>query len=220
MQVARIAELVGGVWEGDGTREIRAAAPLESAQTDEIAFVGNRKAAIGATNSRAGCLIVTAEFPSGRTLIRVAEPRAAFARAIAHLYPKRRAKPEIHPSVTIAEDVLIGESVSIGPFACLGAGSRIGARTVIGPGCVIGANVGIGEDCLLHAGVTCYDDVSIGARVILHSGCVLGADGFGFVLSGDHNVFSDPAVVTDMDHVVQLGTLSDLRHAQGRAVDA
>ena len=28
--------------------------------------------------------------------------------------------------------------------------------------------------------------MDIGARVILHSGCVIGADGFGFVMAGDH----------------------------------
>ena len=39
----------------------------------------------------------------------------------------------------------------------------------------------IGADCLLHAHVTIYGQVSIGDRAMLHSGCVLGADGFGFV---------------------------------------
>src|ERR1700687_1454789 len=41
------------------------------------------------------------------------------------------------------------------------------------------------DDCLLHANVTIYDNVTIGNRAILHSGCVLGADGFGFVRAGD-----------------------------------
>jgi UDP-3-O-[3-hydroxymyristoyl] glucosamine N-acyltransferase len=34
--------------------------------------------------------------------------------------------------------------------------------------------------------VVIYDNVRVGDGVILHSGCVLGADGFGFVLTGDH----------------------------------
>jgi UDP-3-O-[3-hydroxymyristoyl] glucosamine N-acyltransferase len=185
LQVARIAELVGGVWEGDGTTEIKGAAPLESAERGEIAFVGNRKAAAAAAASRAGCLIVTSDFPAGRTLIRVAEPRAAFARAIGHLYPKPRPVPGIHPTAMIADDAWIGEGVSIGPYACIGAAASIGERSTIGPGCVIGPRVSIGPDCLLHANVTCYEDVSVGARVVLHSGCVLGADGFGFVLCDD-----------------------------------
>jgi UDP-3-O-[3-hydroxymyristoyl] glucosamine N-acyltransferase len=51
---------------------------------------------------------------------------------------------------------------------------------------VIGARSRLGADCLIHPNVTIYSDVSIGDRVVLHSGCVLGADGFGFVLAGDH----------------------------------
>lgn len=186
MQVAQIAELVGGAWEGDGTLDITGAAPLESAGVSEIAFVGNRKAVAVASSSRAGCLIVTRDFPPGRTLIRVADPRAALAKAIGHLYPRPRQAPGIHPSATIADDAVIGEGVSIGPHATIGAGTRIGDRTVIGSGCAIGRRVSIGRDGLLHANVTCYDEVTIGEHVVLHSGCVLGADGFGFVLSGDH----------------------------------
>jgi UDP-3-O-[3-hydroxymyristoyl] glucosamine N-acyltransferase len=34
--------------------------------------------------------------------------------------------------------------------------------------------------------VTVYDGVTIGHRAILHSGCVIGADGFGFVMAGNH----------------------------------
>lgn len=186
MQVAQIAELVGGAWEGDGTLDITGAAPLESAGVSEIAFVGNRKAVAVASSSRAGCLIVTRDFPPGRTLIRVADPRAALAKAIGHLYPRPRPAPGIHPSATIADDAVIGEGVSIGPHATIGAGTSIGDRTVIGSGCAIGMRVSMGRDCLLHANVTCYDEVTIGEHVVLHSGCVLGADGFGFVLSGDH----------------------------------
>ena len=130
--------------------------------------------------------MVNSDFSPGRTLIRVAEPRAAFAKAIGYLYPKPPAPPGIHPSATIAADVAIGEGVSIGPHTSVGAGSRIGERTVIGPGCAIAARVTIGSDCLLHANVICYDDVTVGSHVVLHSGCVLGADGFGFVMSGDH----------------------------------
>ena len=50
-----------------------------------LAFIGNRKAARQAATPAAGCLIVPLEFPNagGRTLIRAAEPRTAFARAVA-----------------------------------------------------------------------------------------------------------------------------------------
>jgi len=186
LQVARIAELVGGSWEGDGAAEIAGAAPLESAKPNEVAFVGNRKAAAEAPDSQAGCLIVARDFPTGRTLIRVADPRGAFARAVGFLHPKRPVAPGVHPTAVVAGDAVIAEGVSIGPHASVGSATRIGERTVIGPGCAVGERVSIGRDCLLHANVICYDEVTIGDHVVLHSGCVLGADGFGFVRTGDH----------------------------------
>src|SRR5207248_5179755 len=70
--------------------------------------------------------------------------------------------------------------------AVIGNGSRIGIAATIGAGCSIGKRVSIGEGCVLHPNVTIYDNVDVGRGAILHSGCVIGADGFGFVLEGDH----------------------------------
>ena len=74
----------------------------------------------------------------------------------------------------------IGPYVTVGPHAQIAAGCHISAR------CSIGDRVIIGAGSLLHPGVTIYPDVEIGRSAILHSGCVIGADGFGFVLAGDH----------------------------------
>jgi len=136
--------------------------------------------------SGAGCLLVTADFPTGRTLIRVADPRGACAHVIGLLYPTPAVQPGIHPTAVIAQDTQIAQSAAIGPHATIGAGTCIGEGSSIGPGCVIGAGVRIGVNCVLHANVTIYTGVTIGDRAVLHSGVVLGADGFGFVLQGDH----------------------------------
>jgi UDP-3-O-[3-hydroxymyristoyl] glucosamine N-acyltransferase len=186
LRVTEIAAHLKADWEGDGNLEITGVAPLESAGPREIAFVGNRKAAAGAHISSAGCLLVTADFPKGRTLIRVADPRGACARVIELLYPPPVVKTGVHPSAVIAGDAEIPKSVAIGPHVTIGAGSSIGERSSIGAGCAIGAGVRIGADCILHANVTIYDGVIVGDRAVLHSGVVLGADGFGFVRQGDH----------------------------------
>ncbi len=187
MRVRELAEWLGAPFEGNGEKEIESAAPLETAGGSQLAFVANRKALAAAADSAAGCLIVPLEFanPAGRTLIRAADPRAAFARAVSRLHPPEAPAPGIHPSASVAEDAELGAGVHVGPMAVIGSGSRIGAGTVVGAACVVGRRVAIGEDCLLHARVTIYDDVDIGARAVMHSGCVIGADGFGFVLEGD-----------------------------------
>jgi UDP-3-O-[3-hydroxymyristoyl] glucosamine N-acyltransferase len=186
MRVSDIADHLKARWEGDGSLEIIGVASLESAGQHEIAFVGNRKSAASAAASSAGCLLAADEFPGSRTIIRVPDPRAAFARVIGLLHPRRPITPGIHPSTVIAADAEIAPSAAIGSFTTIGEGTIIGERSVIGANCSLGSGVRIGDDCLLHSNVTIYDHVTIGHRAVLHSGCVLGADGFGFVRAGDH----------------------------------
>lgn len=185
MRVSEVADRLKAIWEGAGDLEISSVAALESAHANDIAFVGNRKALAAASGSRAGCLLVTEDFPKGRTLIRVADPRAALANVIGLLYPKRPLKPGVHPSVVLGEGASIAASAAIGPYSTIGDGAFIGERSSIGAHCSIGAGVHLGDDCLLHANVTIYDNVAIGHRAVLHSGCVIGADGFGFVRTAD-----------------------------------
>jgi UDP-3-O-[3-hydroxymyristoyl] glucosamine N-acyltransferase len=187
MRVRELAEYLGATYEGDGEIELTGVAPLEAAGASEVAFVGNRKAAVQAESSAAGCLLVPMEWPSPsyRTVIRVSEPRTAFARAMSRFYPTAELKPGVHPTAVIGSGVEMGALVYIGPHVAVGEGSRIGLATSIGPGCSIGKRVVIGEGCVLHANVTIYDNVDIGRGTILHAGCVIGADGFGYVLEHD-----------------------------------
>ena len=185
MRVKELAQWLGAGFEGNGEVEISGVAPIELAGPADISFIYSRKAALQAETAAAGCLIVPMDFAAGgRTVIRVEAPRAAFARVIGRLHPRRQSQPGIHPTAVIAADARIGEGVSIGPHASVDEGSTLGAGTTVGAGSRIGAGVTIGDGGLLHANVTIYDDVRIGRGVILHSGCVIGADGFGFVMEG------------------------------------
>jgi UDP-3-O-[3-hydroxymyristoyl] glucosamine N-acyltransferase len=185
LRVDEIAEHLNAGFEGAGDLEISGVAPLESAGPRDMAFIGSRKAAAHAGQSRAGCLLVTPEFPAGRTVIRVADPRGGLASVIGLLYPRPPIIPGAHPTAVIAPDAEIAHSAAIGPYAVIRARAQIGERTTIGPNCTVGPDTRIGADCLLHAHVTIYEHVSIGDRAVLHSGCVLGADGFGFVRGPD-----------------------------------
>lgn len=188
MLVHEIAALLNAEWEGDGERAIQRVSTLESAGPDEISFVTNEKAARAAASSRAGCLLVMPDFAGcNTTLIRVAEPRAAVARVIDALHPKRRPAPGVHPAAVIGERVSIGE------------------RTSVGPGCSIGDDVRVGRGCTIHANVVIYENVTIGDRVVLHSGTVIGADGFGFVLrNGVYENFPQVGTV-DIGNDVEIG---------------
>lgn len=184
MRVRELAEWLGLTFEGDGEIELSGGAPLETAGSGDLAFVGTRRAAEQAEHSAAGCLIVPVEWPSPspRTVIRAADPRGAFARALNRFYPTAELKPGIHPTAIIGKDVTLGALAHVGPNAVVGDGAHIGVATFIGAGSYVGKRVSLGEGCVLHPNVTVYENVDIGRGSILHSGCVIGADGFGFVM--------------------------------------
>src|ERR1035437_6025983 len=110
MRVRELAEWLGATFEGDGEKELTAGAALEWAGAGDVAFVGTRKAAPMAESSAAGCLIVPVEWPSPsyRTVIRAAEPRTAFARAMNRFYPTAELRPGVHPTAVVGKDVEIG----------------------------------------------------------------------------------------------------------------
>jgi UDP-3-O-[3-hydroxymyristoyl] glucosamine N-acyltransferase len=186
MRVRELAEFLGATFEGDGEIELTGAAALDAAGPSDAAFAAGRKAAGDASVSAAGCLIVPPDWPSPaeRVVIRVPDPRTAFARALSIFYPTVEIKPGVHPTAVVGHDVELGAMVTVGPHAVIGDNSRIGVASKIGAGCVLGKRVLLGEGCMLHPNVTVYDNVDIGRGAILHSGVVIGADGFGFVM--DH----------------------------------
>jgi UDP-3-O-[3-hydroxymyristoyl] glucosamine N-acyltransferase len=188
LTVAQIAELCGGTAEGELQFEIASVNSLESARKSQLSFVGNRRAAAQAGASAAGCLLVPPDFDNteGRTVIRVKDPRRAFAQAIAVLHPAPDWKACIHPGAVIAVSAELGEDCAIGPNVVIGARAVIGRGTKVMAGCVISDEVTIGEFCTLHPNSTLYSGVHLQNRVILHSGCVIGADGFGFAFTGEH----------------------------------
>ena len=187
MRVRELAAFLRAEYEGDGEVEISGAAPVESARSFDLSFASGA-ALVRVDASQAGCLIVPADFANttGRTVIRVPQPRGAFAAALRLIYPPEPVRPGIHPTAVIAGSASVDSTCEIGPHVSVGERAIVGPGTRIGSGCSVGADVSVGADCRLEPNVTIYSRVEIGSRVMLHSGVVVGADGFGFVLAGDH----------------------------------
>src|SRR4051794_984474 len=110
--VAELAAICDGEIDGDAGLVITGANALESAGEKELSFVGSNKALALARSSRAGCLLVPKDFAENGTWsrIRVANPRVAFVRALAGLYPPPQMEPGIHPSASIAATAQISET--------------------------------------------------------------------------------------------------------------
>jgi UDP-3-O-[3-hydroxymyristoyl] glucosamine N-acyltransferase len=207
LTVAQIAELCGGTAEGEVHLEINSVNSLESAEGTELSFVGNRRAAANSHTSAAGCLLVPPDFDNagGRTVVRVKEPRRAFAQAVGILHPEPEWKASIHPGASIALSAEVAADCAIGPNVVIGERCVLGRGTRLMAGCVLGDDVVVGEFCTLHPNVTIYGNVRLQNRVILHSGCIIGADGFGFSFTGEHYEKFPQIGSVDIEDDVELG---------------
>lgn len=182
-----LARLVSGVVAGDGNVEIIGIAGLEDAKTGEISFIATNRGLETASQSQASALVVPVNAPDlDKPVIKVPNPRLAFAQLLDYFAPKKEFKPGIHPSVQTGRDFK-AEEVSIGPLVSIGDQVQIGPGTVIYPGVVIDDRVVIGRNCIIHANVVIREDSVIGDRVQIHAGTVIGSDGFGYeTVDGRH----------------------------------
>ena len=208
MKVEELAELVGGRVVNAGGTQILRIGNLDEATQDEVAYVESEKFLSSASESKAGCLIVTPGVASelqDRTLIEVGNPKLAFALIGAKLHPPVRREAEIHATAVVAQSADVALTAYIGPNVQIGENASVGAYTRIEAGVVVGANVTVGADCVLHPNVVLYDNVWIGDRVILHAAVCIGADGFGYVRH-DHGYHKFPQIGTVViEDDVELG---------------
>jgi len=173
---------------GDHARRIDSAAPLESAQSNQLAFLANRRYRGAASATSAGAIVLSAPDrmqlfpvpPAAVTLIECTEPYAWFAFAAQALAPASAPPSGIAQPAVVAADARVDPSASVGPHATVESGVVVGPRARIGAGAFVGARVQIGSDTQIMAGARIYPDCVIGARCLVHSGAVIGADGFGF----------------------------------------
>ena len=183
--VQDLAAQIGGKVEGDPTIQLTGIAPIPHAQVTEVTFAETTKHSVAAESCAAAAVIVPLGSPaSGKTLIRVKNPRAAFARALAIFCPPRLYPAQVHPTAQLGQNVRLGEGVFVGEYAVLRDNVTVGNRTVIDAHCFIGEDSRLGDDCLLYPNVTIYHNIRIGNRVGIHAGSVIGSDGFGYVQDG------------------------------------
>lgn len=191
--VGALAEATGATLgpDADATRELASIAPLEAADSGDVAFLDNTAYAKFAETTGAGACFISPRFaarlPSSCIALVSNEPYRAFAKAAALLFPSG-ARPQsifggngvapgaiIHPEARLEAGVTVDPGAVIGPGAEIGKGSIICAQAVIGPG------VMIGRDCSIGPGASITHSL-IGNRVIIHAGARLGQDGFGFAM--------------------------------------
>ena len=189
--IARLAELVGGTVEGDGSLEIARLAALDEAGPDCISFLAGARYASLMKGTRAAAVVVATDFDgdSHATLIRCRNPDAAFARIASEFAPPGPVDVEgVHPSAVVADGASLGRGVSVGPHCVVDDEVQVGDGTVIRAGSYLGRGARLGRECLIYPNVTIREGSVLGDRVIVHSGAVIGSDGFGYTVDGGRRV--------------------------------
>jgi UDP-3-O-[3-hydroxymyristoyl] glucosamine N-acyltransferase len=223
-----LAEAIGAVVEGDGSAELVGVAAPERAGARDLIYVDAAKHADRAAASTALCVVAEQGVVlRGKTILRHANPKMAFAKAAALLIERAPIATGIHATAIVAPLARIGANVSIGAYAVIGEDAHIGDGTQIGAHSVIGAGCWIGENCRIHPRATLYGGVRVGHRVEIHAGAVIGADGFGYAYGdGRYWKFPQAGIVEIGDDVeiganttIDRGSLNDTRIAEGVKLD-
>lgn len=205
----QIAGIIGGKIEGDASAEVNKLAKIEEGVSGSITFLGNPQYTPYIYETDASLVIVANDLilekpvKSSCTLIRVADPRGAFAILLEAYNQIKNNKKGIEQPSFIASSAKTGKDIYVGAFSYIGENVRIGDNVKIYPNVFIGDNSIIGDNTVIFAGAKIYSDCSIGKDCTIHSGVVIGGDGFGFAPNSENNYKKVPQIgnVLIEDHV-------------------
>ena len=182
MKLKELANILGAELTECADLDIHGVAGVHEAEQGQITFIDGKERLKDLEHSRASAALVPLDTPAMHLpLLRLKNPRFAFAKTIELFHVKPYRAIGISEKASIGANVIIGADPSIHPFAVLADDSILGDRVTVHPGVSIGRGSNVDDDSIIHANVSIGENVRIGKRVVIHSGTVLGSDGFGFV---------------------------------------
>jgi UDP-3-O-[3-hydroxymyristoyl] glucosamine N-acyltransferase len=214
MPLGKLASLVDGVVEGDGTVAIHGPGSLDGAGPGEIVFLERLELLPVGEESAASALIVPPEArTAAKPIIVTEDPRLAFSKVLEVFAPEPRVYPGVHPTATIGKHVSIGEDVSIGAHAVIEDNVILKDGAIVYPLAYIGPEATIGSRALIYPHVFIGERVIIGDRTIIHSSAAIGCDGFGFLQTpkGHRKIPQIGSVIIGDD--VEIGACSTVDRA-------
>lgn len=186
--LGELAALVDGHLEGEDI-SVQGIVGLPYAKSGYLTFLDNKKNLPLAEQSEASACIIPLDCDRlTKPVIRVKNPRLAFAKILGLFHKGIRKEPAIHPSAIVGNRVHFGSGVYVAPYVVIEDDAVIGNNVQIHPFVFIDSGVTIADEAVIHPHVSLMKGTVIGKRVIVHSGTVLGTDGFGYVKDGSVNV--------------------------------
>ncbi len=228
MKLKDLANKLNAELEGPGDIEIIGAAGLNNAGAGYIIFITGENNIRQLEQSGASAAFAPPDTPKLRLpLLRVKNPRLAFARAIELFHVKSSRPIGISDKAIIGQHSVIGVEPSIHPYAVIGDNVMIGDRVTLYPGVYLGKGSVVDDDCVVYPNVYIGYDVRVGKRVIIHAGAVIGSDGFGYATEdGKHHKIPQVGGVIIGDDVeigantaIDRATLGNTVIKQGTKID-
>ncbi len=186
MKFSQLASVLGGTLIGSGDFEVTELAPIDLATPASVTFVLEGQFEKKVAESPALGFICFKALNTDKPVIVVPHPRAAFAQAVAAIYPERIPQwaPGISDRAAIDPSAKLGRDVTVHAGAVIGAGCVIGDEVKILANAVLGRAVLVGDRTVIHPLVSLYDRVQVGSDSIINSGTIVGSDGYGFFPDG------------------------------------
>ncbi|MDR3402152.1 MAG: UDP-3-O-(3-hydroxymyristoyl)glucosamine N-acyltransferase [Chthoniobacter sp.] len=183
-----IARIVQGEVLGDETTPLSGLSSIDGARAGDLAFAEKESQFLAAEQGAATAILSSAAFTSSQKIvIRVPNPRVAFARLLPVFFPVDEYPAGTDASARIAASAQVDPSAHIGPNCVIGERVQIGPRSVLMGGNHVRKDARIGEDTSLYPNVVIYERTVIADRVTIHAGSVIGSDGYGYVFdAGSH----------------------------------
>jgi UDP-3-O-[3-hydroxymyristoyl] glucosamine N-acyltransferase len=222
LTVGEIATLTGAQPRpgADLDRRITGIASIDTAGSNDLAFLDKPKYAAQLLMSGAGACLTTERYakraPERIAVLCLREPYRAFVEVTRKLFPGALRPSSLFEASGIAVGAFVHPTarmengVTVDPGAVIGPGAEIGTGTVISAGAVIGPKVRIGRQCAIGANAS-ITNALIGDRVVVHPGCAIGQDGFGYVMGakGHRKVLQVGRVILQDDVEIGAGTTID-----------
>jgi UDP-3-O-[3-hydroxymyristoyl] glucosamine N-acyltransferase len=224
-----VAQHLQGEVLGDAQTPLHGFAPADRARAGDLTFAENEEFFARAEQSAASAIIVGGQLTSstGKVLIRVADARVAFAKALALFFPEPVLPAGIHPSAVVAPTATVDAGAYLGPNCVVGARAQIADGVILYAGNYVGDDCKIGAASVLFPNVTLYPRTELGQRVRVHAGTVIGSDGYGYVQdSGIHrkvpqigNVLIGDDVEIGANVTIDRGALGPTVIGKGTKID-
>tara|TARA_X000000950_G_scaffold15351_1_gene16645 strand:+ start:239 stop:1231 length:993 start_codon:yes stop_codon:yes gene_type:complete len=182
---------------------IKKISSIESADTNSITFIDNKKYFKNLDSTKAGACIISDEGLSkytskGRLSFLVSKnPYLSYVKLLNIFYPDainlNKNKINVSKSSQISKNADLKDNVSIGDNTIINSFTSIGPNVYIGKNCFIGNNVSI-------------SNTYIGNNVIIQDGTIIGQDGFGYVNNGKKYIKVPQIGIVKINDDVEIGS--------------